>query len=382
MRPLSIKYVFLNQILKPFEMNRLFNRFAFAVLALSLLCGQARAQFTTTFAKNASPGQQSGLYYSLPQTMLQLDFVIRETVCEPGPLSDYADAYFEIEDYADYQTTTYELLDVRMSSKATPDPNATFFVSYAATRGSGKAYFDVSPDGIIRSVGILGNKEEAPANYVEKQEVESANSEVVLSSNAGFMPLLTSGKSNAMLAKEAIDKIEEIRKARFYLISGDVEMASNPETFKAMCDKLDEAEQQYLSLFLGRRTTREVLCTIYVIPKKETPTQTVAKFSKAEGLTSGTAGSGDPITVQTLPLNTTAVINAPSQSAIESMSYENKVLYRIPEMANVKVAYNGRTLIEERQTVNQLGVIVMAPVSNSKLLFDTETGQIVNIRMQ
>ena len=104
-------------------MNKFFNRFAFVVLALILFCGQARAQFTTTFAKNASPGQQNGLYYSLPQTMLQLDFVIRETVCEPGPLSDYADMYFENESYVDYQTTTYELLDVRMASKAAPDPN-------------------------------------------------------------------------------------------------------------------------------------------------------------------------------------------------------------------------------------------------------------------
>jgi len=363
-------------------MKRVFNRFAFVVLAMSLLCGQARAQFTTTFAKNASPGQQSGLYYSLPQTMLQLDFVIRETVCEPGPLSDYADNYFENEDYVDYQTTTYELLDVRMSSKATPDPNATFFVNFTSARGAGQAYFDVLPNGIIRSVGMVGYKENVPFNYAEKQDVKPVSSEIVYTNGEGTMPLQTAGKTNSMLAKEVVDKIEEIRKAKFYLISGDVEMAGNPETFKTMCDKLDEMEQQYLSLILGKRTTREVVRTIYVIPNRETPTQTVAKFSETDGLTSGTAGSGDVITVQTLPLNITAGINAPSPSAVESMTYDNKVLYRIPETANVKVSYKGQTLIEERQTVNQLGVIVMAPVANSQLYFDTETGQIISIRMQ
>ena len=382
MRALSIKCVFLNRISKLTEMNRVFNRFTFAVLALSLLCGQARAQFTTTFAKNASPGQQSGLYYSLPQTLVQLDFVIRESVNEKGPLSDYADDYFENEDYVGYASTSYELLDLRVLPKATPDPNATFFVTFASVRGSGKPYFDVLPNGIIRSVGTLGNKEEAPFADIVNREVAVEPQKSSLVREDAFFPLLTAGKSNAQLAKEVVDKIEEIRKAKFYLISGDVEMASNPETFNAMCAKLDEAEQRYLSLFLGKRTIREVVRTVYVAPDKENPVQTVAKFSEREGLTLGTSGSGDAIIVEVNALNTTAVINAPSQSAVESISYDNMVFYRIPELADVKVTFDKKVLAEERMTVNQLGALLTAPIAGSKLQFDTNTGQIVNMRMQ
>ncbi len=86
--------------------------------------------------------------------------------------------------------------------------------------------------------------------------------------------------------------------------------------------------------------------------------------------------------MQTLPLNTTAAINTPSQSAVELMTYENKVFYRIPEMANVKVSCEGETLLEDRVVVNQLGALLTAPVANSKLTFDTETGQVINMRMQ
>lgn len=198
----------------------------------------------------------------------------------------------------------------------------------------------------------------------------------------GFIGLMTAGKSNGMLAKEVADKITEIRKAKFYLISGDVEMASNPETFNAMYKKLDAMEKEYTSLLLGKRVTKRVVKTVYVIPNKEVATQSVAKFSEIEGLTVGTAGSGSVIAVQTLSLNTTAAINAPSQSAVESMSYDNKVFYRLPETANVKVTFEGETLLEERVTVNQLGQLLMAPVTNTKLVFDTETGQVVNMRMQ
>ena len=90
-------------------MNRIF-KLALVLLVLAF-GGQLQAQFTTTFAKNVTPGQQNGLYYSLPQTMLKLDFIIEEVQLEKGTLSDYASNYFEMEDIVDYATTEYQLLD-------------------------------------------------------------------------------------------------------------------------------------------------------------------------------------------------------------------------------------------------------------------------------
>ena len=360
-------------------MNRIF-KIALVLLALAF-GGQLQAQFTTTFAKNVTPGQQNGLYYSLPQTMLKLDFVIEEVQLEKGPLSDYASNSFEMEDIVEYETTEYRLLDVKMSTVASPDPNALFFVTMTSARGGSKLQFDVLPNGIIRSVGV-GNDAETvePESKPIQEKPRCCREECDFGD--GFVGLMTAGKTNGMLAKEVADKIAEIRKAKFYLISGDVEMASNPETFNAMYKKLDDMEKEYTSLLLGKRVTKKVVQTVYVIPNKEVPTQSVAKFSEIEGLTVGTSGSGSIITVQTLSLGTTAAITAPSQSAVESMSYENKVFYRLPETANVKVTFEGDTLLEERVTVNQLGQLLMAPVTNTKLVFDPETGQIVNMRMQ
>ena len=361
-------------------MNRIATRFALLLMALTFMDGQLQAQFTTTFAKNVAPGQHNGVYYSLPQTMLKLDFIIEEVSLEKGPLSDYVPNYFEMEDIVEYESTEYRLLDVKMSTVSSPDPNALFFVTMAGTRG-GKTQFEVLPNGIIRSVGI-GNAADAELETTlpikEPEPFFQEESEV----DAGFIPLMQAGKSNAQLAKEVTDKIAEIRKAKFYLISGDVEMASNPETFKTMYKELDAMEKEYTSLLLGKRVGRKVVRTVYVIPNKEVTTQTVAKFSETDGLTVGTGGLGTMISVQTLSLNTTAAINAPSQSAIESMSYENKVFYRVPELAQVKVTCGNTTLLEDRVTVNQLGAMLIAPLTNTKLVFDTETGQIVNMRMQ
>ena len=140
-------------------MDRIATRFAMLLLALTFVGGQLQAQFTTTFAKNVAPGQHNGVYYSLPQTMLKLDFIIEEVTLEKGPLSDYAPNYFEMEDIVEYESTEYRLLDVKMSTVSSPDPNALFFVTMAGTRGS-KTQFEVLPNGIIRSVGI-GNAADA-----------------------------------------------------------------------------------------------------------------------------------------------------------------------------------------------------------------------------
>ncbi|MBR1514629.1 MAG: DUF4831 family protein [Bacteroidales bacterium] len=360
-------------------MKRFVTTFMFALLAITFFGGQLKAQFTTTFAKNVTPGQQNGIYYSLPQTMLRLDFIIDEIQLEKGPLSDYASSYLDMADVVEYETTEYKLVDVEMTPVASPDPNALFFVSLATGRGSGKVQFDVMPNGVIRSagVGVVAEKESLTPITEEPQGV-CAKSEP----NYDFINLLSAGKSNAQLAKEAADQITELRKAKFYLISGDVSMASDPVTFNAMYQKLDELEKEYTSLLIGKRVAKRVVKSVYVIPNKEVPTQTVAKFSETEGLTVGTAGTGSMITVQTLSLNTTEAINAPSQSAVESMSYENKVFYRLPETAQVKVTCGNKTVLEDRVTVNQLGALLMAPLTNTYLEFDTETGQIINLQMQ
>lgn len=362
-------------------MNRIVTKLALMLLALTFGVGQLHAQLATTFAKNVTPGQQNGLYYSLPQTMLQLDFLIEETNLEKGPLSDYAPNYLETMDYVEFGTIEYQLLGVKMIPLVTPDPNALFFVTMNSGRGSAKAHFEVLPNGIIQSVGVGPTPEHEGEKPMMKKEHPQCDPETIDQQEA-FLGLLTAGKTNAQLAKEVVEKIESIRKAKFYLISGDVEMASNPETFNAMYQRLDAMEKEYMSLFLGKRVSKKVVKTLYVIPNKEVPTQTVAKFSETDGLTIGTSGSGSTITVQTLPLNTTAAINAPSQSAVESMTYENKVFYRIPEMANVKVIMDSDILFEDRLIVSQLGVLMMAPIEKATLLFDTETGQIVNMRMQ
>lgn len=347
---------------------------------LVFFVGSMRAQFVTTFAKNVTPGQQKGIYYSLPQTVLQLDFVIEEYELFKGPFSDYASRLLGAYDYIQADGMEYRLVGLSVSTKADVDPNATFFVSIPS-RSSNAVSFSLLPNGIIKSLNV-GNEEATPApcstSTPEKpRQVSISTSEKVF----GNLLISSEAKSTEMVAKSIVAKIEKIREEKFNLLKGYQETAYDSKTLEEMYARLDAMEKDYLSLFIGKRIPKTVTKTIHVVPSKDIPTMTVGKFSVTKGLTTSTMGAGVPITVQIISLQNTAVINAPSQSAITLMTHENNLIYRIPEMANVRVNYGDCLLLEDRFLINQLGVMLMAPVGKNSLSFDTQTGQVTNLKL-
>ena len=179
------------------------------------------------------------------------------------------------------------------------------------------------------------------------------------------------------MARAAADMINRIREEKIKLITGYQETSFALETYRQMYADLEAMENEYLSLFIGKRNVQTVVKTIYVTPKKGVPTMTVGTFSKENGLVTGVAEDGVNVTVQLISLNTTGSINQASQSAVESLSQDNKLFYRIPETANVKVIVDEQTVLECRTTVAQLGAFTLAPLGNTKMAFDPNTGQVI-----
>ena len=81
-------------------------------------------------------------------------------------------------------------------------------------------------------------------------------------------------------------------------------------------------------------------------------------------------------------MQTTGSINPLSQSAVETLSHENKLFYRIPETAYIKVSLGDEVLIETREIIAQFGSFMLAPLGRTKLALDPNTGQIVSMGME
>lgn len=342
----------------------------------AFLAGHLNAQFVTSHAKIAMPGQQRGIYYSLPRTVIQLDLMVDKTELVEGPYSEYANMVGADEVITSDQIE-YALRDVVMSTYAEADPNATFFVASNPKKPE-PMQFHLNSRGILEGIGMIAKNSPLQSMPVSlaKANVSSDNTPVF---KYQFGP--SGAKSEELRARAAAEMINRIREEKLKLLTGFQETAFSLDTYRQMYADLDEMESEYLSLFVGKRVVTPIVQTVYVTLSKEVPLQTVGSFSKETGF-STSISEGNSITVQAISLKTTGNINALSKSAVESISHEDKVFYRIPEIVNVKVSLDDELLLERRETLVQFGVFMLAPLNNTKMVFDPNTGQVVSISME
>ena len=349
-----------------------FALFLIAALAFNL---NVNAQYVTSHAKIVMPGQQKGMYYALPRTVIQLDFIVEEIELIEGPYSDYV-YLVGADEYVTGNGKEYRLADVRMSTYAEADPNATFFVAMNTKKGEGSE-FVLNSKGILQGIGIEpAVTVDPPVFPMYPQNVAKADKSFKYQYGSNAM------RGEEQLAHNAAEMVSRIREEKIKLITGFQETPFTLETYRQMLADLEEMEAEYLSLFIGKRIVTTTVKTVYVTPTKEVPTQTIGKFSPITGFTTNVAGVGSLITLQAISLNTTGNINEPSQSAVESLSHENKLFYRIPETVNVRLTIGNETIIDRRETMAQFGVFMLAPLGRHKMTLDPNTGQIISMGME
>ncbi|MCR4849122.1 MAG: DUF4831 family protein [Bacteroidales bacterium] len=343
------------------------------MVALFAMCGHLNAQYVTTHAKTAMPGQQKGIYYALPRTVIQLDLMVDKTELVEGPYSDFAYMIGASDVILD-NDVEYVLRDVVMSTYAEADPNATFFVAMNTKKGESQPFY-LNSKGILEGVGMVNETTVNPATPSVKVPVSADNKTFKYQYSSSSM------RSEDQQARAAAEMISRIREEKIKLITGFQETAFTLDTYRQMYADLDAMEAEYLSLFVGKRVVTPVVQTVYVTLSKDVPLQTVGSFSKDYGFSTNVY-DGQSITVQAISLQTTGNINALSPSAVESISHENKLFYRIPETVYLKVTLGDDTILECRETLAQFGVFMLAPLVHTKMLLDPNTGQIISMGME
>ncbi len=170
--------------------------------------------------------------------------------------------------------------------------------------------------------------------------------------------------------------IQKIRESRFQLINGFQEV-NYGQSIVFMDQKLQQLEEDYLSLFIGKEVKNLVVQTIYYAPEPGfSGKAVVGSFTEAAGLTTG--ATSNPLTLEILPLAGPG-FNAGNQP---KGRLTNGLYYRIPALANVSLSFENKVLSREKIYISQLGTIAVAPLGKTRLQFDPETGNLTTIKRE
>lgn len=320
-----------------------------------LVCGgQAFSQVKATPASSGTVLGGNAVTYSLPQTVLSVKVSVQHETIKRGPYARYAQKYLgSVAHLSDKEI--YTILGATVSYASEADPSAVYILDNP-DKSPFNLYYS-TPEGFVahdgaskphhRSTGA--NREERfqlPANFDGVQIDKVSLSEPALEEAAA----------------EAARTLFTLRKRRFDLVTGEAGENVYGAGMQAALDEMKRMEEEYIALFLGKRTVRQETKTFEVVPESGKNTSIVCRFNETAGLLPAGDLTGRPIVIELTPENKAASM-AGNRAGKDS---KNMVFMRVADVVRCRLVDDKTVLGEERIPIYQFGETIEVPVSALK----------------
>ena len=381
--------------------------FKFLILPgfLLILIGEINAQINVF--KVGSKGittESEGLFYALPQTVIQVDIVVNKIQRVKGPFSEYADQMLGLSQVTSANITEYELKDIRLTAYNEPDPSEYYFIQMPSKQKDRKAIeLFLSTDGVLSGAGALN----VPENEKKQRSVNLTASRVDIPEFANpsvfeqmdtvikrisldttiieqkFFRKTSTAKSIEQKAREASEFILKLDESMYNLINGYQEVNYEKGTMEFMYNQMNSMKQDYLELFKGVTSVSSETFTFYYVADKNNPAETLGRFSISKGILPKNASAGDIIQIQATSLNKTNSLRSDAEKMNLGQHESHGLYYRIPDKANLSVKIGGLVKIEAPFVINQFGVVTFLPASSVRNIgFENHTGTLKRVVLE
>lgn len=339
------------------------------------------AQYITNYAKNIKQTEIDGIYYYLPRNIIKLDFTVEEKQDIKGKFVNYTKELLNTDNYVKENKVSYRITNVNINILTEADPNMIFYISPDdKVKESPKFDIALNDDGVLKSIGIDNIDSDYKYNNQFEKELDTDKN----INEYYYIPLVEEDEdeenvktklTDKEVAMSVVEEIKKIRLAYFDLISGYQEV-NYGSTMNYMIEELKTLENEYLSMFLGKSQINVTTKTFYIIPEEGKNTVLIGKFSDIEGFNSK---GGELVKINFVESSSSSVINKLSKDEIENVTYSNKIFYRNPADVTMEISLGEQIISKNRIKISQLGNIMMIPINKMKLVFDTNTGQLLSI---
>ncbi|MBR1889804.1 MAG: DUF4831 family protein [Alloprevotella sp.] len=348
------------------------------ILFLSFLIvsvGSTMAQ--TNVEKIGKGGTEDGVVYLLPRTAFRFVVTATKTSYTPGSLASFAQPLLRIDTPIE-KSETWTLDDVRIETFGVPDTAQAYVIKLRAKTTA--PLLSLSPTGILAAINTQPQIE--PTLTLPSSVLLSDEADSIPSLSGIATPEMLQATNQRSLAKLAAREIFDIRTARASLSKGQADfMPKDGEQLRLMLQSLDERERGLLSLFCGTyKKERYVLCLDRLFDKADIMVP-LAYFSPQSGWQTEASATSEPILISLTPQAVPAI----RQPETESKRSANDIIYRVATPVRVELQWAGKTVLDttlpmaQFGTFGHLGPDLFNKRTDTKIVFSTTTGNIVNV---
>ena len=311
--------------------------------------------------------------YYLPQTALDITVTLHQETYTPGPYSAFAESLLGIAGDAPQAGDHWRIDSVAVATSEEADYTAAF----AVKRPKGSTF----PEWLtLTKSGLLMAASTAPAFTPQGQSqrdgradwppfTDLSTAQFVADKSSIFYSVVQRDTTfvrvpvqrNVVVkesveekAKQAADLIFALRKKRVELICGDAELPTAPRMLQEMLDEISRVEAQYLSLFIGRWTSRRHAVRLRYSPSAKESSSMLCRFSTQSGICPTSELSATPLLIHVQRLE--GPIGYPAEAKLPPL--KNGLYYRPACMAEVTLTLLRDELLRARVPLTQLGPIV------------------------
>jgi hypothetical protein len=323
------------------------------------------------------------LIYGLPMTVFDVTVEMERTIEKPGPYAKFAGEMLGIKDVITRENETWSIISVGVKASEELDPSE-FFVIESNTLVQTNA-LSLKKAGLILDINpALYEKEDkrSPENFTETgQSVFAdmgADEYFVTHSDTSYrlvrldtsfikIPYLVEKKKQLSvdeLAEKAAKTLLELREGKHLILTGEANVFPQND---AAIEEMNRLDMEYTALFAGKTWKEKKSVSYTYIPQKEISGKAVALFgfSDKEGPVEANSKTGVPVMIEIIPekkIKDLTYITRPVTGE-EPVQKFDKLYYRIPDVAAVRLKMGKENLYNSRKLIYQFGEVIQLPAN-------------------
>ncbi len=326
--------------------------------------------------------KDGSIVYGLPRTVFTIVVEMGRTIEKPGPYSKYAGDLLGLDDVIKNETEYWTIENVSVKSNEELDPsefyiiksNSLFQTNVLALKKEG-LILDLNPENFHSADMQAGIKETenndfrsfdlGSDEYFQLQR-DTAYKRVNLDSSFIRIPYIVEKKRKLtadQLAEKAARRLMEMRDGMHLILTGEANVFPQSD---AAINEINRMEKEYTELFTGK-TLKDTRTFIYqIVPTKEMTGKpvTLFQFSDLIGPLNGNMKGGLPVTIELIPEQKTKDLTIlKNVQADPDAPVFDKIFYRVPDVANLKISMGPEILYSSRKLVYQFGQVVQLPAN-------------------